>query len=462
MALSQSMSEKNRLEVMQGVNRSTAMYITQQAPLITSTGVAEDRVTELSQRAMIINPSLEIYVLDLAGHILSHRMPQERVKLAQVRVAAIQDFLGGRPLPIVGDDPMRPGQAAVFSASPIELDGQTLGYVYAVVGGEVYHALQQEANQATSQTLFFWVALVAVAGAALVGVVLVFLVTRPVGKLSQKMRDYHPGDEVLAEANLAPDNEIDCLKTSFYKMQHTINQQLDAIQQMDQTRRELIANVSHDLRTPLAALQGSLELMILQQTTLTDEQRQAHTKTAFKQSQRLTRLVGDLFELAKLESGSIEPRLEKFSVTELLQDCSHDLAQLANSRGVTLKLAIDDSSIHSMVHADIGLIQRVLENLINNAIQHTPNGGSVILSVEETDSGARVAVADTGIGISSAELPHIFDRFYQCKDTQHSSQIGSGLGLAIVKRILAIHNASIDVQSRLDEGTKFEFELEVA
>ncbi len=457
-SLSQHMAKQGELAVMQGVNRSTAMYITQQAPLITETGLQEKLISELAERALIINPGLEIYIADPDGNILSHRLDPSALLTGRIDINAIKAFIAGAPLPVMGDDPLRFPQKTVFSASPINYEGELKGYVYAVVGGQIYHAMQQETQSHYYSNLFLWLAIIAIAGALCIAALLAFILTRPLSRLRTRVENYELGGLNIAPPSPQMRNEIGLLKNSFYRMQETISTQVEAIQQLDQTRRELIANVSHDLRTPLAALQGTLELMFLNYDHLDAKQQSESIQSAFKQSQRLSRLVSDLFDLATLESGGITPKLECFSVCELLQDCSHDLSHLAQQRGVTLKLAIPSSG-DTFVNADIGLIQRVLENLISNAIRHTPAGGIVTLSAEASGQGARVAIADTGVGISSAELPHIFDRFYQSKEMQHSSNIGSGLGLAIVKRILAIHNARIEVSSRLNTGTCFEFEL---
>ncbi len=456
--LSQNMARQAELTALQGINRSTAMYITQQQPLIDSSGLHEDRLTELAGRAMVINPALEIYVIDTEGVILSHRMDPQAVQLRKVDIRAVEQFISGAALPVLGDDPQQPASKTVFSASPIEDADRRYGYVYAVVGGQVYTHLKQEARALSDQNLFLSLGASAIAAAVLIAALLAFMLTRPLARLRDDIRHYQPGDQSVSLAVAGQSEEIRQLRHSFVDLQNTVSHQLNAIQQLDQTRRELIANVSHDLRTPLAALQGALELTLIQAETSNREQQLDNIRSAYKQAQRLARLVSDLFDLATLESGGMTPAPERFSLCELLQDCTQDLAQLAGQRGVSLSLALPHDNA-AFVVADIGLIQRVLENLISNAIRHTPAGGEVTLHVEQTPTGSRVAVADTGTGISSAELPHIFDRFYQAKDTHHSSQIGSGLGLAIVKRILAIHDTVIKVTSQPDVGTCFEFEL---
>ena len=456
--LAQITALQGELAALQGINRSTAMYIAEQAPVIDEQGVNEDRLSELAARAMIINPALEIYVLNPEGVVLAHRLPAESVVLSEVDTASIARFLAGDGFPIMGDDPRRPDELTAFSVAPVMIDGVLHGYVYVVVGGEVYHQMKTAAENTYYQNLFTSLAMIAVLSTVLVGGWLTLTVTRPLRQLRQAMTEYQVGDRSLSPVSGDSHNEVTQLQHCFATLQDTIATQLESIEQLDRTRRELIANVSHDLRTPLAALQGALELAVLKSDALSPGDQHQLLQSAHKQSVRLGRLVNDLFELASLETDGQALETESFSICELLQDCRQDLMQLAERRGVTLALTMPPEG-DAWVRADIRLMQRVLDNLVANAIRHTPRGGRVMLSVEVLEHGSRIAVADTGVGIDSHELPHIFDRFYQSKETEHSSQIGTGLGLAIVKRILAIHETDIQVVSRVNQGTRFEFEL---
>ena len=456
--LAQTTAQQGELAALQGINRSTAMYIAEQAPVIDEQGVNEDRLSKLAARAMIINPALEIYVLNPEGAVLAHRLPTESVVLSEVDTASIARFLVEDGLPIMGDDPRRPDELTAFSVAPVLIDGVLHGYVYVVVGGEVYHQMKAAAENTYYQNLFTSLAMIAVLSTVLVGGWLTLTVTRPLRQLRQAMTEYQVGDRSLSPVSGDSHNEVTQLQHCFATLQDTIATQLESIEQLDRTRRELIANVSHDLRTPLAALQGALELAVLKSDALSPGDQHQLLQSAHKQSVRLGRLVNDLFELASLETDGQALETESFSICELLQDCRQDLMQLAERRGVTLALTMPPEG-DAWVRADIRLMQRVLDNLVANAIRHTPRGGRVMLSVEVLEHGSRIAVADTGVGIDSHELPHIFDRFYQSKETEHSSQIGTGLGLAIVKRILAIHETDIQVVSRVNQGTRFEFEL---
>jgi signal transduction histidine kinase len=244
-------------------------------------------------------------------------------------------------------------------------------------------------------------------------------------------------------------------------MQQRIAQQLRHLQDNDQLRRELVSNISHDLHTPLANVQGYVETLLLAGDRLDAAARRQHLETALRHLRRLHRRIADLFELSKLDAGGVAPRLEPFRLGELLQDVVQDGQLAARERGVVLSLAAG-AELQASVLADIGLIERVLQNLVDNALAHTPRGGAVTLAVEREGPGAlRVAVIDTGSGIAREHLAHIFERYWRADDTPDSPGhgAGAGLGLAIVKRILDLHDSLVCVDSDPARGTRFAFTL---
>ena len=216
-------------------------------------------------------------------------------------------------------------------------------------------------------------------------------------------------------------------------------------------------SIGHDLRTPLSAMQGYIETLIIKSETMSPEERDKYLRIARKHTVRLGTLIGDLFELSKLDSASVTPNLEAFSLPELVQDIAQEF-QLESERK-DISLSIDTQSDAAYTMGDIGLIQRVLENLVRNAIRFTPAGGAVTISIAERPEVLKVAVSDNGPGIPDADIPRIFDRFYRSMNGEEARSDSSGLGLAIVKRILDLHGSRITVTSKLDAGTRFEFEL---
>jgi signal transduction histidine kinase len=240
-------------------------------------------------------------------------------------------------------------------------------------------------------------------------------------------------------------------------MADTIAANMENLKQTDRLRRELVANVSHDLRSPLASIQGYTETILMKQETLPPEELRKYLETILSDAKQLNRLVEELFELSKLDAKQIKPNLETFSLTELLQDVSMKFKSHASK--FNIQLMTDLPKQLYFVHADIGMIERVLSNLIENAMNFTPARGRVELSLHQHDGQLRVRVLDTGKGISAEDIPHIFDRFYTGDRSRSRSVRGSGLGLAISQKIMELHHSSIAVTSKLNKGSVFEFDL---
>ncbi len=275
---------------------------------------------------------------------------------------------------------------------------------------------------------------------------------------SFRLSDFSEPALYQQKAALAAPDEVDRLGVTFDQMAGRIVEQIQELKQQDALRRDLVAQVSHDLRTPLAALHGYLETLKLKEDTLTPEERAQYFAIVLRQSEHLTRLVGELFELAKLEAREAPPHCEPFSLPELVQDVVQKFQLKADESKVNLAMELDADL--SLVSADIALVERVLDNLIDNALTHTPAGGTVRVPVRRDAGQVILCVADTGEGIPEGDLPRIFDRYYQATNRQ-SKNGHAGLGLAIARRIVELHGSELDVRSRPGEGTTFAFGLPV-
>ena len=251
-------------------------------------------------------------------------------------------------------------------------------------------------------------------------------------------------------------DEIGYLARSFEVMaEHTIAQ-LSKLEEQDRLRRELVANVSHDLRTPLASMLGYLETLTLKKETLDNQSRDKYLKIVSQHGNRLSRLIDDLFELAKFDAKEITPKKEIFSFSEFISDVVLKFQDRAKQSNIKLYLKCPQEALP--VNADIALIERVLDNLLGNAFNHTKSADIITINVKKQGTAIQIQVQDTGCGISKKDLPKVFERFYQAEN-KHRKGRHAGLGLAIVKRILELHDCRIDVISKVGKGSQFRFSL---
>lgn len=297
----------------------------------------------------------------------------------------------------------------------------------------------------------------------LTGLLIFQVLTRRLRKLIDAIARFRESGFVepirLDAANAAGD-DIDALGAAVQEMSQRIARQLGLLALTDVRRRELLANVSHDLRTPLASMQGYLETLLLRHGTMPADEERSYLQIAAKHSERLGKLIRDLFQLTKLEAHEVTAQLERFPVAELAQDVVQKFELSAGRRGVRLESSVLEDNVE--VHADIGMIESVLENLVENAIRHTPAGGAVLIDIAPARERVTLRVVDTGPGIPADELPNIFDRYYHV-DRGEVSDIGrTGLGLAITRHLIELHGGTIRVDSALGKGTTFTFDLAAA
>jgi len=452
-------------EVVQRLNRSLSANLVAQDVLLANGEVNEAALEKVFKTLMVVNPSIEVYLLDLDGNVVTHSAPPGRLKRHHVDVKTLKTFLDGdASLPIFGDDPRSANRRKVFSVSPIMVGDRYEGYLYIVLAGEQYDSVVQRLRGSQILRLSLGVGATALLAAGLAGIVLFNLLTRRLRRLAASMESFRESgftEPVAAPTPRGrPGDEIDSLVTTFNDMSRRIIQQVRALKETDELRRELVANVSHDLRTPLASLKGYIETLQLKEVELTEGQRDEYLGIASRQSERLTRLVEELFELARLESHDMKPDLEPFPLSDLIQDVVQGFRLDAERKNVILEM--ERPGEVPLVSADIGLIQRVLQNLIGNAIKHTEAEGRIVVEVRPDETKVEVRIRDTGCGIPEEQLVQVFERFYQANATPDAARRTGGLGLAIVKRILELHGSAVEAASTVGEGTVFSFSLPAA
>ncbi|MGD2037275.1 MAG: ATP-binding protein [Desulfobacterales bacterium] len=463
--VTQFASDMYQQEVVQKLNRNLAEQIVAQKILMEDNRISEKGLKDVFDMLMVVNPSIEIYLLDPAGKILAFSAPPGKVKLDRVNLVPIKKWFEDEIVyPLTGDDPRNPAKKKVFSAARIPEQGKLQGYLYIILAGEIFDSIAQKLRGSYIMQLSVWWIMASLLFALITGLLLFAYLTRRLKRLAKAMDSFDMTQTTSRLQSIVRENgqhgdEIDRLAFTFRHLVERIQIQMENLKQADRLRRELVANVSHDLRTPLATLQGYVETLLLKNKSLSEKERKHHLEIAIQHCQRLSNLVDELFELAKLDSREIEVQSEPFNINELAHDVVQKFNLSAEERQITIQ--IDHNPQLPFVNADIAMIERVIENLLDNAVRHTSPGGSIRLTLSAQNGDISVRVSDTGCGIAAEDLPHIFDRFYHRDRTQESKTGYSGLGLAITKRILELHNKTIIVESKAGSGTTFTFFLPV-
>ncbi|MEL6988635.1 MAG: HAMP domain-containing sensor histidine kinase, partial [Bacteroidota bacterium] len=290
----------------------------------------------------------------------------------------------------------------------------------------------------------------------LLGALALWYLTKNLRVVIETVRRFKDGDYA---ARIDPDSSKDLsdLSMNFNAMADQIVANIDQQKSLENLRRELIANISHDLRTPLSIIQGYAETLLIKEDQIGKDEKNKYLKIILDSSENVNQLVNQLFEYSKLEAKQVEAQKEPFSLAELVNDIFMKYQIIASNKNQTIELKQGSST--PLVFADVSLVERVIQNLMDNAIKFTPEGGKILLELNISEDSVQCSVSDNGIGISEKDQVHIFERYHRSERTKKPS--GAGLGLAIAKKIMEIHQSTLKVRSKLNEGTSFIFDLPI-
>jgi len=457
--ISLNMTEKYFQEKNQRLNADIAEGIKSELKPFLDGKLNEEAADHIMHYMMGVNPSIEVYLLSPTGKILNYVAPYKKVKLTEVNLEPINQFISlgkNRTELILGDDPRNRDRVKVFSAAKVEENGQLLGYIYVILASEEYDTVTDMLLGSYIMKLAYRYGLITLIGALLVGMLSIWFITKNLQNVINTVNKFQKG-EMSARIAVRKGGEINSLAEAFNEMADTIVGNIENMKSMENLRRELVGNVSHDLRTPLAVIHGYIETLMIKKENISKEQQDEFLHRALDGTERLKKLVDELFELSKLEAKQIEPSKEAFFINELIDDISQKYTLLANQKQISIESEVAKKPC--LVYADVSLIERVLQNLIDNAIKYTPKNGKIKLQITNDKQQVEIKVCDTGEGIPDDQIPFIFDRYHIGDKRISLDKKSTGLGLAIVKRILEIHDSTIELSSKIGKGTTFSFYL---
>jgi signal transduction histidine kinase len=460
----QQLEQKTRYESEQNLHLSLAASLARDNPLLQQGVYDHQALKNLFHTLMIMGPAFEFYFVDPDGNIMTHSIAPSLIKRKKIDLTPLIHLIQNQAsLPIYGDDPQHRTRKKIFSAAPV-FNGSTLqGYLYVIVAGERYESAfnRFQSSKKTEMSIALMFGAMLFLFIVMLGIFAYF--TKPLRRLSRDMKalqavGFDKNKVQLAKWMPNSRNEVHQLGTAFEQMVKQINQQFSMLQQSDEQRRELLADISHDLRTPLSSLQGYIEMLALKNEQVSGEQRQKYIETALKNSQQLKGLIDQIFELAHLEGGQVSLNLETFNLAEILYDVVAKFSLQTTAKNIEINIVPECS--YTQIHSDIGKLERVLSNLLENAIRHTPPSGKITLAISELNHNqCQLSITDTGTGIKEEELLYIFDTRYRASNAVQDKEKHTGLGLAITKKLLELLKTDIKVTSTLGEGTSFSFNL---
>lgn len=421
-------------------------------------GEALDAMFDEIRRLSVLSPAIAAYVLAQNGTIVASSSPTHEIKRPAIAIAPVLAFVQGPVAwPALGDDPAKDRGRAIFSAAPIA-STPAPGYLYVVLGSaDNDHSLLTRGDLSYSLREALFLTLGNVAAALIATMVVVAFITRPLRRLRHAMEAFDAaqfagGARYRGGHGRGARDEIDRLGEIFDSMADRIALQMESLRHSEQARRELYANVSHDLETPLTSLHGYVETLLAKEAALPAAERTRYLRIVHRQSERLRELVDQITDLARLEMPDLRLQLQDVSLPQMLQHIVEDLRPLLDQKGLRTHLNARQPPAAS-IRADPGLLRRALANIVLNAIQASPEGSEIGLQVaRESDETVVVTVTDQGPGLPEDDLRRIFEPHYRGSRDVRPGTPGMGLGLAIARKVAELHGGTLAAGNAAERG----------
>ena len=405
-------------------------------------------------------PGMELFLVTLDGEITEHGsyVPSQLIS-THVAVDVLESFIHAdtTEYPIEIAIPTATDLNFVFSAAPLGSEDNPEAYVLVtmVEGGEdIMISWWEEYGPLLIRTILFSIIIAGVAG-----ILFWYYLTRRIDNVAHAVKDYRAGAAAYVLHDDASD-EIGHVAMHVGDMMERIDIMFDELGRKEKMRTELLASVSHELQTPLTVMQGNIETLVEHREKMTEADLSLKLGTVYTQVRHMSALIDDMFDVAILETGQMRIKPEPFPMVELVEDVLQSYALLIEQSKLTIERNFPDNI--QTVNADPLRIRQVIRNLLSNAIKFSAPGGRIRITTEvKSNEILSFRIEDTGVGIGEEDIGRIFESFYRSKQQLQKTVKGTGLGLHICQHILKLHHSNLEVQSRLDIGSTFSFDLKL-
>ncbi|GLP96190.1 sensor histidine kinase [Paraferrimonas sedimenticola] len=447
--------QTSQQQVQQSLHRNLAEHMAHINPLL-SQGVTEKAaLTEALHDFMLLGPSFEIYTIGLDGQVIGYDAEERLIRQRQVDLAPVNAYLNGANLPILGTDPRNPNQKKIFSVAPlVDPANQPQGYLYVIIGGQQFDAWQALVESQQKPWVWAIAALGLILFSLLVFVLLVYNLTRPLARFQRDLRQLHQHklkDGLRLSGPYQGSRELQSISADVDTLLTELNGQYQQAQAQQKARHEFLLHLSHDLKTPLTALLGYIDTWLVTPANQRDPEL---IRTAARSGQQLQRLLKQLLELAALENQQIVPKRQPLNLKPFLQDLADSYAPALSQKSIALDI---DCERDTLVDTDPMLLQRILSNLMDNAIRHTPEQGQIRLQLHSQRKKLWITLTDSGSGFYQHQLDQL--QRASARSTSQSPLPQLGVGLSIVQKLVALLEYRLEVESRPNQGTQIRIAL---
>ncbi|MEO6637671.1 MAG: HAMP domain-containing sensor histidine kinase [Ginsengibacter sp.] len=442
------------------LNKDVATHIKEFSSPFEKNGINKRKADSVFQNAMVLSPSAAVYFLDTTGTVIAFHAPKDSIKLWNISLDNIKEYIKSNGEKYIkGPDPRDPANSKIFSASEVIFKTRKLGYIYVILGSNDYRSVSQmlfSSHVAKLALLAFFIIILS-------SIIISFVYLKNMQKSFHRMLavlDRFEAGDFTARFKVKEQHELAPLTDGFNKMADLLVYNINQLKGMANERKDFIAHISHDLRTPISIARGYTETLLIkkQDGTLSQKDHDKYMQMILNQILHVEHLVSALFELSKIESTLFKLNKEPFVLSEIVQEIVNSFQLRATEKHISLKCT--QCQYHVWVNADISMMERVIQNLIENAVNNTPDDGIIKVSLQIENDNLGFNIENTGKPLPEALINWINDTDQNTSATVAKST-QSGLGLMIIKRILDLHNAAIRIRITESGTNIFSFSLPI-
>jgi signal transduction histidine kinase len=431
----------------QRLNKDVAAHIAKFTSPYSTQGLDRRIADSVFHDAMVLSPTIEVYFLDTTGNVMYYQAPDSAIQIRKIPLEKIKTHIQSQGMDYIkGPDPKNPETEQVFSAAEVKNDSGMLGYIYVILGSNEYRKVSQSLFDNHVLLLSIKVFAIIIVLSLLLSLLYIRRIRNNFRKIKVVLDQYKNGNYTtrLKTGNY---NEFSSIAEGFNNMAESLVYTIERLESSAKERKDFLANISHDLRTPLSIARGYIETLKdeIRKNPVDAEKQEAFVQLAAKKIHQLESMVHQLFDLSRMESIEFMPVKEPFIISDIIEETVNTARAIADEKNITIACYGCQNSY--WINADTGMMERLVQNLVYNAVKYTPENGYIKVSLVRNDSQLEISIGNSGVPFTGQLLEWI-----NRKDTGKviSGKPHAGLGLAIVIKILQLHDytyeASVDTK----------------
>jgi len=441
------------------LNKDVAAHIAEFTSPFSESGINKRKADSVFKNAMVLSPSAEVYFLDTAGKVIAFHAPEKEIVQRTVLLLPIKKYIQTKGEKYIkGTDPKEPHNQKIFSASAVKGKNGTLGYIYVILGSKKSESIIDLLYGSQIINLAILAFILILLLSLIVSFIFLNRMRKNFDQMVAVLERFENGD-YTARFNLRNQDELEPVTQAFNKMADLLSSTINKLTKSEEDRKAFIATISHDLRTPLSIARGYTETLMLKRDKgdVTLEEQEYYAQQIYNKMLQIENMVKQLFELSKMDDVAFKPRIEPFVLSEIVQESMNTFQMIATEKKVDLKCT--QCLYHVWVNADISMMERVIQNLVDNALKNTPAEGFIHASMTVEGEELIFKIENSGPGLPE-DLLHWINNFKREGGISNKRPVKLGLGLLILQKILLLHNSSLHASTH--NGTNsFTFSLPV-